>query len=189
MRQRGPLRALAATAGLAFAILTTSCGIPTDHSAQTSATRAPSNAARRTASPPFATPRAEVVLFLKRNERLAPYAEIMVTPFVPLEVARRLAIVPSDAPRGTGSDITPSTVERVDLVADTATVDVHGAGLPNTPAARTLAFGQLLWTLTGLNGITKVRFLVDGKPYVPPRTRAVSATGALTRADDAALVP
>lgn len=51
------------------------------------------------------------------------------------------------------------------------------------------AFAQIVYTVTEINGVGQVRFLVDGEEIRAPDAEGVEKEGAVTRADYAALAP
>jgi spore germination protein GerM len=60
--------------------------------------------------------------------------------------------------------------------------DVQGEELRN-------AFAQLVWTVTELEGVRRVRFLVDGEEFRAPDAAGIEQPGAVTRLDYSALAP
>lgn len=60
--------------------------------------------------------------------------------------------------------------------------DVQGPELRN-------AFAQIVWTATEVEGIQRVRFLVEGEEFRAPDEAGVEQPGAVTRADYASLNP
>ncbi len=67
-----------------------------------------------------------------------------------------------------------ATNARVTGVTDDRVVEVDVRGLPERPSEQKLAFAQLVWTLTKADGITSVRFTIDGEPV-----RALTWSGEL----------
>jgi spore germination protein GerM len=63
-----------------------------------------------------------------------------------------------------------------------AVFDVQGAELRN-------AFAQLVWTATDLEGVSRVRFEVDGEDYRVPDDAGIEQTATVGRADYEALRP
>lgn len=63
-----------------------------------------------------------------------------------------------------------------------ALFDVQGEELAN-------AFAQLVWTVTEVEGVRRVRFKVDGEAYRAPNTEGIEQDGAVTRGDYNALAP
>lgn len=74
--------------------------------------------------------------------------------------------------------------ENRELVVDlsSAIFDVQGQELAN-------AFAQLVWTVTELEGVRQVRFMVDGEAFRAPNAEGVEQDGAVTRSDYSALAP
>lgn len=60
--------------------------------------------------------------------------------------------------------------------------DVQGEELRN-------AFAQLVWTATELDGVRRVRFLVDGETFRAPDAAGIEQPGAVTRLDYSILAP
>lgn len=63
-----------------------------------------------------------------------------------------------------------------------ALFDIQGKELAN-------AFAQLVWTVTELDGVHRVRFKVDGEAYRAPNAEGIEQDGAVTRADYGTLAP
>lgn len=63
-----------------------------------------------------------------------------------------------------------------------ALFDVQGEELAN-------AFAQLVWTVTELDGVSQVRFRVDGEAYRAPNAEGIEQDGAVTRGDYNDLAP
>lgn len=85
---------------------------------------------------------------------------------------------PTDQEAATGlrSALPPRTRADVSAESSDATVDLSGSFLEAARAEQALAIGQLVYTLTAVPGITRVRFLLDGEPLDIPR-----ADGTVTR--------
>ncbi len=60
--------------------------------------------------------------------------------------------------------------------------DIEGSELAN-------AFAQIVWTVTELDGVSQVRFRIDGESARAPNAEGTEQPGAVTRADYAALAP
>lgn len=60
--------------------------------------------------------------------------------------------------------------------------DVQGEELRN-------AFAQIVWTATELEGVRRVRFLVDGEEFRAPDAAGIEQPGAVTRLDYSAIAP
>ena len=60
--------------------------------------------------------------------------------------------------------------------------DVQGEELRN-------AFAQLVWTATELEGVRRVRFLVDGEEFRAPDAAGIEQPGAVSRLDYSAIAP
>jgi spore germination protein GerM len=101
---------------------------------------------------------------LVQGEQLAEVPRHGTTP---ADAVRALIAGPASAERlrGYRTYLTMGTrLRRLSVVGSLATVDFNdafAAGAPERPAAR---LAQLVRTLTGLNGITRVQVLVDGAP-------------------------
>jgi spore germination protein GerM len=61
-------------------------------------------------------------------------------------------------------------------------VDVQGPELAN-------AFAQIVWTVTELDGVRKVRFQIDGAPQLATNDEGIEQPGAVMRSDYDALAP
>jgi hypothetical protein len=60
--------------------------------------------------------------------------------------------------------------------------DIQGQELRN-------AFAQLVWTATEIDGVRRVRFLIDGKEYRVPDEDGIEQPGAVSRSDYVTLAP
>ncbi len=67
-----------------------------------------------------------------------------------------------------------ATSVRVTGVTDDRVVEIDLRNLPERPSEQRLAFAQLVWTLTNADGITSVRFTIEGDPV-----RALTWSGEL----------
>lgn len=100
---------------------------------------------------------------------------------------------PTEAEEGLTTSIPADTVlvdvpvvddEANELVVDLSNelFSIQGVGLAK-------AFAQIVYTVTEVDGVRQVRFLVDGRPYRAPDAEGVEKEGAVTRLDYAALAP
>ena len=126
--------------------------------------------------------------------RLAPVDREVNNPANRLELINALLTPPSADEQRLGliSSIPGDTVlldtelveESRELVINLsgALFDVQGRELAN-------AFAQLVWTVTELEDVRRVRFKVDGENYRAPDAEGIEQEGAVTRSDYSALAP
>jgi spore germination protein GerM len=126
--------------------------------------------------------------------RLAPVDREVNNPTNRLELINALLTPPSANEQSLGliSSIPGDTVllntelveESRELVINLsgALFDVQGRELAN-------AFAQLVWTVTELDDVRRVRFKVDGENYRAPDADGIEQEGAVTRSDYSALAP
>ena len=108
--------------------------------------------------------------------------EALLQPTTEQEQAQGLT---SSIPTGTVLLGTPELdAANQELVVDlsSALFDVEGPELAQ-------AFAQIVWTVTELEGVRRVRFLVDGEPQRAPDAEGVEQDGAVTTADYRSLAP
>ncbi|HEX4867789.1 MAG TPA: GerMN domain-containing protein [Acidimicrobiales bacterium] len=108
--------------------------------------------------------------------------EALLQPTTPEEQARGLtSSIPTDTELLGTPQLDPTTQE---LVVDLsgALFDVEGTELAQ-------AFAQIVWTVTQLEGVRRVRFLVDGEPQRAPDEDGVEQDGAVTIVDYRSLAP
>lgn len=79
------------------------------------------------------------------------------------------------------TDLDESTQE-LTIELSRALFDVQGEELRN-------AFAQLVWTATEVDGVRRVRFVVDGQVYRAPDEAGVEQAGAVSRASYRSLAP
>ena len=87
----------------------------------------------------------------------------------PSEAVRALLAGPTAAERKRGFRTylaTSTRLRRLDVAGSLATVDLNRAFASGTPERRAARLAQLLRTLTGLDGITRVQVLVDSSPPI-----------------------
>jgi spore germination protein GerM len=86
--------------------------------------------------------------------------------------------------RGLTTAIPPgSEIRRVIVRNDTAIVDVSERFEENVRGQEELALAQIVYTATGLEGVERVRFRLEGEPTVVPREDGTQTSGAVSRND------
>jgi len=97
-------------------------------------------------------------------------------------------VTPSESARGYRSTIPdPSMIRGAKVSRGTATVQLAAEFLDIPPDDQVLALGQLVFTLTDLRGIGRVRFEIDGDAVVVPLPAGDSTEGSVSRDDFAPL--
>jgi spore germination protein GerM len=92
---------------------------------------------------------------------------------------------PTEADAGLRTLLSPDVaVDHVRVADDVATVELTGAGA-DQPAGNegALAIAQLVYTATGIPGVQRVRFEVDGQPAEIPRGDGTLTRRPVSRAD------
>ena len=126
-------------------------------------------------------------------------SDTMLVPLVrrvapPVDVTSAVTIVAvgvttSEASRGLRSAIPdPSMVEGARLVRGTAVVDLASEFLDIPSGDQVLALGQLVYTLTDLRGVGRVRFEINGESVVVPLPSGESTAESVSREDFSQLV-
>jgi spore germination protein GerM len=125
------------------------------------------------------------VYVLQEDSLVAVTRAVRKEPTVPraLRVLFR-GITPEEAEVGQRSAIPPgSEVRRVIVRGDAAVVDLNSRFLENVPGDTALALGQVVYTATSLQGVTRIRFRVDGDRVTVPRGDGTLSSGAVSRND------
>ena len=182
-------------AALATVLTLAACGVPVDDAARPlSAEEVPSSRPGPTAAPaarPDDATDVTVEVFLVRGLRLAPVRR-QVSP--PLSVEHAIAALLTE----------PTSAERSDGLRTALTRDVRlagtlAAGVPLVDVTETfaqtegeeqiLALAQIVFTLTGVPGVTGVSFALEGRPVDVPTGDGTLERGPLRRDDFAAVAP
>lgn len=172
-----PLSIAAALAVAAVAILTAACGVPPDEEARTlAAEEVPYgllDEAPVGAPPPTTQPVAKVnvTVFFLAGDRLQPAPRAVAEPATPLRAVNALLGGPTEEEAVTGlrTAINPSTEATItrpspELVA----VDLSSSFAAVPTQEQRLALAQIVYTATGLPGVTGVRFTLAGAPVEVP---------------------
>lgn len=145
---------------------------------------------------PGETVAATVYLLVREGDttRLSPVEREVVDPAAPGELLTSLLSTPSEAELETGvsTSIPTDTVllsteldeETGELVIDISDelLAIQGTELAN-------AFAQLVYTATEVDGVSQVRFLVEGEEVQAFDAEGARVSGPVRRADYAALAP
>ena len=195
---RRPAAGGAALVVAALAALTVAgCGIPPDDHATLAARdsvpfellgEAPSVTATTL---PFAQTE-KATLFLVQGERLAPVQRELPAPVSVESVLEALAAGPTATEVQLGlrtALLTPALVRSGGVSGGIATIDL---GQPFTEIAgrdQIVALAQIVSTVTGLPGVGRVRFTLDGNPVGILRGDGAVTTETVSRDDYATLAP
>jgi spore germination protein GerM len=195
MRRRkgiGLAALMAATLGLA------GCGVPPDNQATlTAPDSVPFDLLGETPSVtattlPFAQTE-KATLFLVQGERLAPVQRELPAPVSVESVLEALVTGPSSTEVQLGLRTalltTPGLVRSGGVTGGIATIDL---GQPFTEIAgrdQIVALAQIVSTVTGLPGVGRVRFTLDGNPVGILRGDGAVTTETVSRDDYATLAP
>lgn len=165
--------------GLAAAgAATSACGVPPDENARSLAVEevpyglldeAPVGAPTATTQPPVA--KVNVTVYFLAGEHLQPVPRAVPEPATPLRAVNALLEGPSEdeAVTGVRTAINPSTEATVtrpspELVA----VDLSSSFAAVPTQEQRFALAQIVFTATGLPGVTGVRFTLAGAPVEVP---------------------
>jgi spore germination protein GerM len=184
-------------AAMAAALLATACGIPPDDHAILAAPgsvpfdllgQAPSVAA----TPLPLAPTEKATIFLVQGERLAPVQRELPAPVSVESVLEALAAGPTATEVQLGlrtALLTPGLMKSGGVSGGIATIDL---GQPFTEIAgrdQIVALAQIVSTVTGLPGVGRARFTLEGNPVGVLRGDGSVTTDSLSRDDYATLAP
>ncbi|HEY1282673.1 MAG TPA: GerMN domain-containing protein [Acidimicrobiales bacterium] len=192
MRRRLGSGALVAAVALSLAVA--GCGVPSDKQysaiqrndipfgiADTTTTSTTTTLPPVTTVPPVTTttaPTDNVTLYFISNNKLLPVPRPLTKPVGPDQVAVALQKGPDekDLPAGLRSAVPAGAISAVNVAGGVAKVDLAPLFItptvgpeqpPITPADQSLAFGQIVLTLTSRPGVGQVLFTVQGQPVLP----------------------
>jgi spore germination protein GerM len=181
-------------AAVALSLAVTGCGVPSDKQysavqrndipfgiADTTTTSTTTTLPPVTTVPPVTTttvPADNVTLYFISNNKLLPVPRPLTKPVGPEQVAVALQKGPDekDLPAGLRSAVPAGAISGVNVAGGVAKVDLAPSFItptagaeqpPITPADQSLAFGQIVLTLTSRPGIGQVLFTVQGQPVLP----------------------
>jgi spore germination protein GerM len=184
-------------AAVAACLVATGCGIPPDDHATLAAPasvpfdllgQAPSVTATTL---PFA-PTERATLFLVQGERLAPVQRELPAPVSVESVLQALAAGPTATEVQLGlrtALLTPGLMKSGGVSGGIATIDL---GQPFTEIAgrdQIVALAQIVSTVTGLPGVGRARFTLEGNPVGVLRGDGAVTTDSVSRDDYATLAP
>jgi hypothetical protein len=175
---RALLRTLTA---LVIAALVAGCGVSAQDTAEPVPT-APQPTAQSGSGDRYAG--AQLTIFLVRGTRLAPAERRISTP-TPGAALEQLVEGPTraEAASGVRTALAPEVVGVEGVLADgVATVSVTRGFTGISGGNQLLAVAQVVWTLTALPTVERVRFTVEGRPVEVPTDAGLS--GAPVDADD-----
>ncbi|HEV7688871.1 MAG TPA: GerMN domain-containing protein [Acidimicrobiia bacterium] len=190
-------RPVLVAAAVALALLGAGCGIPSDDHATLAAAgsvpfdllgQAPS--ASTTTMP--ASPTERATLFLVQGERLAPVQRELPAPVSVESVLQALAAGPSATEIELGlrtALLAPGLMRSGGVSGGIATIDL---GQPFTDIAgrdQIVALAQIVSTVTGLPGVGRASFTLEGNPVGILRGDGAVTTESVSRDDYATLAP
>jgi spore germination protein GerM len=136
---------------------------------------------------------ASYTIYLVAGDRLRAVTRAAHAAPTPVALLSKLADgpTPAEADAGLRTLLSPdTTVEHVRITDDVATVELTGAGAAQPAGSEgALAIAQLVYTTTGIPGVARVRFEVDGKPAEIPRGDGTLTRRPVSRADYALAAP
>jgi hypothetical protein len=178
------------------------CGVPTDEAPRViSAGNVPfglldaAPVTTSTTEPPAdATGVADIYLLgSSDNAKLTPVQALVLNPPGPATALAALLQGPSTGQQGGGFlTFIPSSTRLNNVVVDqagVATVNLSNDFITGLiPSEQILAVAQVVYTVTQFEGVTQVRFLIDGVPKdVPTQNGTLTQGGPVTRDDYATL--
>jgi spore germination protein GerM len=172
---------------LVAAALVTGCGVRAQDSAEAVATGAPS-ATQSENGDQQAGPR--LTVFLVRDTALTP-VERRIDAATPATALAEVVEGPTraEASAGIRTALAPEVVGIEEVLPDgTTTVSVTRGFTGNTGGNQLLAVAQVVWTLTGLPPVDRVRFTVEGVQVEVPTDAGLSA-GPVNRDDFRSVAP
>jgi hypothetical protein len=185
---------VAAVAGL----VATACGVPPDDKATLAAPESVPydllGPGQATAKPPseVAAPTEKATIFLVQGERLAPVQRELPAPVSVESVLEALAAGPTATEVQLGlrtALLAPGLMRSGGVSGGIATIDL---GQPFTEIAgrdQIVALAQIVSTVTGLPGVGRARFTLDGQPVGILRGDGAVTTDTVSRDDYATLAP
>lgn len=173
MRPTGAL--LATVIALVVALLVTGCGVPAQDAAEPVATAAPP-AAPSGNGDQSSGPR--LTVFLVRGADLTPVHR-RISAATPTTALEQVVEGPTRAEAASGirTALPPEVVGvEEELPSGTVTVSVTRGFTGITGGDQLLAVAQIVWTLTDLPNVHRVRFSVEGLPVEVPTDAGLSAS-------------
>ena len=185
------MRRLAAAA-LAGTLLTlvAGCGFPTEDSPSPVAVDEP---ASFISTPEGAVPRDEqITVWFVRDDALVPASRTVPAPVDAAAAMSGLlsGVSKSETDEGIRSALPDaSMVVGADISRGTAIVELAPEFLDIPVGDQVLALAQIVYTLTDLRGVGRVRFTIDETPVVVPLPEGDSTEDSVSRDDFAVLAP
>lgn len=182
---------LATLCSLAVVLAFAGCGFPTEGSPHAVEVEEQPPSSPSTTEGDVVRTEATTVWFV-RDDRLVATTRQVVAPVDAPAVLQTLAAGAStdEASDGIRSAIPdPAMLVGAEVARGTATVAL-AAGFADIPAGdQVLALAQIVYTLTDLRGVGRVRFQIEGSPVVVPLPGGGSTEDSVSRDDFAALTP
>lgn len=181
-----------------MALSATACGVPTDSSAQgISAQAVPFNllkAGQDNRAPVVARqPSTYTHIFLVgNNQHLVQVTRIVKAPVQAKGLLQDLLAGPTDAESAAGlSSAVPdrTRLRSAETTLGVITLDLTQAFGQVSGREEVLAVAQIVYTATGLPGVTGVIFDLSGKPVEVPDGKGTLVQGPVTRSDYRAVAP
>jgi spore germination protein GerM len=190
-------RPVLVAAAVALALLGAGCGIPSDdHATLAAAGSVPfdllGQAPSATAPTQPAAPTEKATLFLVQGERLAPVQRELPAPVSVQSVLEALAAGPTATEVELGlrtALLSPGLMRSGGVSGGIATIDL---GQPFTEIAgrdQIVALAQIVSTVTGLPGVGRASFTLQGNPVGVLRGDGAVTTESVSRDDYATLAP
>ncbi len=187
---------LVAVCIVTLATLVGGCGVGAQSNPQViDRAEVPFGLAQRDRSAPTTAPQVGVsyTLFFVAGDRLRAVTRSTPTSLGPAATLRQVVRRPDRAETEAGlRTLLPPDLEidGVTIERGTATVALGGSGAAKSATdQQVLGIAQLVFTATGLAGVDRVRFEVDGEPAEIPRGDGTLSTRPVDRADYPAVAP
>lgn len=177
-----------AAAALAFAVVLTGCGLPSDNGPEIIDPSAVPGDLLATdgASPAPSEQGLATTVFFVRDGRLAGRPRRVISDNVAAAAVRALLLGPSPKETATGiATAVPSNTRLIslDLTGSVASVDLSDEFGTVGGSQQVLAVAQIVYTLTASRSIGQVRFAIEGRPVEVPDGSGSLSTAPRTRAD------
>ena len=186
---------------VAAGVAAAGCGIPTEDEATLARpedvpfdllAEIPETTSTTSGSTPSGASMAKATIFLVQGERLAPVERDVPAPASGEAVIEALSRGPtrSEAALGLRSALVGNDVMRsIGISGGIASVDL-GTGFPDIVGRdQIMALAQIVSTVTGLPGVGRVAFTLEGVPVGVPRGDGAVTTESVSRDDYALLAP
>lgn len=181
-------RRLVQSVGVALAMLTASCGFPAEDSP--TAIEDDTATSSSTVGTGSVVATEEITVWFVRGDLLVSRARDAASPITAQAAIDALGAgcTPGETSSGLRSAIpTPAMLVTAELTRGIATVDLAPEFSDVAPGDQVLALGQVVYTLTDLPGVGRVRFQISGDAVSVPLPDGTSTDDSVSRDDFSSL--